>query len=62
MTPRFGQVALPLPLARPYTYRIPESIADRIEPGARVLVDAATDAARCPVGDSAQMGLNLATA
>jgi primosomal protein N' (replication factor Y) (superfamily II helicase) len=38
MTPRFGQVALPLPLAQPYTYRIPETIADRVEPGARVVV------------------------
>jgi primosomal protein N' len=38
MTERYGQVALPLPLARPYTYRIPEAIADRIEPGARVVV------------------------
>ena len=38
MTGRFGLVALPLPLARPYTYRIPEAIADRIEPGARVVV------------------------
>src|SRR6185436_12738956 len=38
MTERYGQVALPLPLARPYTYRIPEAIGDRIEPGARVVV------------------------
>ncbi len=34
----FGQVALPLPLAQPYSYRIPEAIADRIEPGSRVVV------------------------
>jgi primosomal protein N' (replication factor Y) len=34
----FGQVALPLPLAQPYSYRIPEAIADRVEPGARVVV------------------------
>lgn len=38
MTPAFGLVALPLPLAQPYTYRIPESLADRLEPGARVVV------------------------
>ncbi len=38
MTAAFGQVALPLPLAQPYTYRIPEAIADRIRPGARVVV------------------------
>ncbi|HTO74426.1 MAG TPA: hypothetical protein VMJ30_11410, partial [Gemmatimonadales bacterium] len=38
MTEVFGQVALPLPLAQPYTYRIPEAIADRIRPGARVVV------------------------
>ncbi|HWA56817.1 MAG TPA: primosomal protein N' [Gemmatimonadales bacterium] len=34
----FGLVALPLPLALPYTYRIPESLADRVVPGARVVV------------------------
>ncbi len=38
MTTGFGQVALPLPLAQPYTYRIPEALADRIVPGARVVV------------------------
>jgi primosomal protein N' (replication factor Y) len=38
MTERFAQVALPLPLFEPYTYRVPESLADRIEPGARVVV------------------------
>ena len=38
MTPGFGLVALPLPLAQPYTYRIPESLADRVVPGARVVV------------------------
>src|SRR6187399_3142120 len=34
----FARVALPLPLASPYTYRVPESLADRIAPGARVVV------------------------
>ncbi len=38
MTPGYGLVALPLPLAQPYTYRIPETLADRIVPGARVVV------------------------
>jgi primosomal protein N' (replication factor Y) len=35
---RFAQVALPLPVADPYRYRIPESLADRALPGARVVV------------------------
>ena len=38
MTERVAQVALPLPLFEPYTYSIPESIADRVVPGARVVV------------------------
>ncbi len=38
MTERFAQVALPLPLAAPYTYRIPETLGDRVVPGARVVV------------------------
>ncbi|MGQ0703311.1 MAG: replication restart helicase PriA [Gemmatimonadales bacterium] len=38
MIPRFAKVALPLPLFEPYRYRIPESLADRIAPGARVVV------------------------
>ena len=38
MTPGYGLVALPLPLAQPYTYHIPESLADRVVPGARVVV------------------------
>ncbi len=38
MTIGYGLVALPLPLAQPYTYRIPETLADRIVPGARVVV------------------------
>jgi len=38
MTDRFAQVALPLPLASSYTYRIPETLADRAVPGARVVV------------------------
>ncbi|MGI9039959.1 MAG: replication restart helicase PriA, partial [Gemmatimonadales bacterium] len=38
MIGRFAQVALPLPLASSYTYRIPETLGDRIAPGARVVV------------------------
>lgn len=38
MTPRYAHVALPLPLAEPYTYRIPDALADRALPGARVVV------------------------
>jgi primosomal protein N' (replication factor Y) len=38
MTDRFALVALPLPLATPYTYRIPETMGDRVVPGARVVV------------------------
>ena len=33
MTERFAQVALPLPLASSYTYRIPETLGDRVGPG-----------------------------
>ena len=38
MTDRFALVALPLPLATPYTYRIPETLGDRVVPGSRVVV------------------------
>ncbi len=38
MSERFAQVALPLPLASPYTYRIPETLGDRVVAGARVVV------------------------
>jgi primosomal protein N' (replication factor Y) (superfamily II helicase) len=38
MSDRFALVALPLPLATPYTYRIPETLGDRVVPGARVVV------------------------
>jgi primosomal protein N' (replication factor Y) len=38
MTDRFALVALPLPLATPYTYRIPETLGDRVVPGSRVIV------------------------
>ena len=38
MTDRFALVALPLPLATPYTYRIPDTLGDRVVPGARVVV------------------------
>ena len=35
---RYVHVALPLPLADPYTYAVPPSLADRALPGARVVV------------------------
>jgi primosomal protein N' (replication factor Y) len=38
MTDRFALVALPLPLATPYTYRIPETLGDRVVPGTRAVV------------------------
>ncbi len=38
MSDRFALVALPLPLAIPYTYRIPETLGDRVVAGARVVV------------------------
>jgi primosomal protein N' (replication factor Y) (superfamily II helicase) len=38
MIERFALVALPLPLATPYTYRIPETLGDRVAQGARLIV------------------------
>jgi primosomal protein N' (replication factor Y) (superfamily II helicase) len=38
MTDRFARVALPLPLANPYRYRIPDTLGDRVIPGSRVVV------------------------
>jgi len=38
MTERYVQVALPLPLASSYTYRVPEALAARAAAGARVVV------------------------
>lgn len=38
MTARLVQVALPLPLAEPYTYAVPETLGDRVVAGARVVV------------------------
>lgn len=38
MSGMFVQVALPLPLAEPYTYLVPPALADRALPGARVVV------------------------
>lgn len=38
MTPQYAQVALPLPLGEAWTYRIPDLMADRVVPGARVVV------------------------
>ncbi|MHB1328737.1 MAG: primosomal protein N' family DNA-binding protein, partial [Gemmatimonadales bacterium] len=36
--PPLVQVALPLPVATPYTYAVPAALADRVVPGARVVV------------------------
>ena len=38
MTGRLVRVALPLPLAEPYTYAVPETLGDRVVPGSRVVV------------------------
>ncbi|HEX9611613.1 MAG TPA: primosomal protein N' [Gemmatimonadales bacterium] len=35
---RHAEVVLPVPVARAYTYRIPDTLADRVVPGARVVV------------------------
>jgi primosomal protein N' (replication factor Y) len=35
---RYVDVALPLPIPEPYTYSVPETLADRVTPGARVVV------------------------
>jgi primosomal protein N' (replication factor Y) len=37
-SPRFVEVALPVPLQKLFTYRIPPGLADLMRPGARVLV------------------------
>lgn len=36
--PRYAAVVLPVPVARPYTYLIPDPLVDRVVPGARVVV------------------------
>ncbi len=36
--PRHAAVVLPVPVSRPYIYAVPESLADRAVPGARVVV------------------------
>lgn len=38
MTARLVQVALPLPIAEPYSYAVPATLGDRVVPGARVVV------------------------
>ncbi|HEX2450809.1 MAG TPA: primosomal protein N', partial [Gemmatimonadales bacterium] len=38
MNAGFAQVALPLPLHAAYTYRVPDGLAERVVPGARVIV------------------------
>ncbi|HYT03486.1 MAG TPA: primosomal protein N' [Gemmatimonadales bacterium] len=36
--PRFAEVVLPVPVSRSYTYQVPEELAGRVVPGARVVV------------------------
>jgi primosomal protein N' (replication factor Y) len=36
--PRYAAVVLPVPVSRPYIYEVPEALADRVIPGARVVV------------------------
>ncbi|HEX7918604.1 MAG TPA: hypothetical protein VF454_04325, partial [Gemmatimonadales bacterium] len=36
--PTYAQVALPLAVAEPYTYAVPDALADRVVAGARVVV------------------------
>jgi primosomal protein N' (replication factor Y) (superfamily II helicase) len=36
--PRYAAVVLPVPVSRPYIYDVPEALADRVIPGARVVV------------------------
>ncbi len=38
MAPRFAQVVLPVPVPRTYTYEVPDELAPRVVPGARVVV------------------------
>jgi primosomal protein N' (replication factor Y) len=35
---RYAEVVLPVPVSRAYTYQIPDALADRVVPGARVVV------------------------
>ncbi|HKR55509.1 MAG TPA: hypothetical protein VJS20_04365, partial [Gemmatimonadales bacterium] len=37
-SPRFAQVVLPLPVATPYTYAVPDALAPGVTPGVRVVV------------------------
>jgi primosomal protein N' (replication factor Y) len=46
-----ADVALPVPLSRPFTYEVPSALADRIEAGARVT---------CPLGGRRVVGVVLA--
>jgi primosomal protein N' (replication factor Y) len=35
---RYAEVVLPVPVSRAYTYQIPDALAERVQPGARVIV------------------------
>jgi len=36
--PRYAAVVLPVPVSRSYIYEVPRTLADRVVPGARVVV------------------------
>ena len=38
MNPLFADVAVPLPLFHTFTYSVPDSLGDELQPGCRVLV------------------------
>ncbi|HVX89876.1 MAG TPA: primosomal protein N' [Gemmatimonadales bacterium] len=50
--PTFAQVALPLAVAEPYTYTVPDALADRVVAGARVVV---------PLRQREEVGIVVAT-
>src|ERR1700722_13278343 len=45
-----ADIALPVPLSRPFTYEVPDALAGRVEPGARVT---------CPLGGRRVVGFVL---
>ncbi|MBW2453020.1 MAG: primosomal protein N' [Deltaproteobacteria bacterium] len=47
---RYADVALPVPLGQSFTYRVPATLVDRLEPGARVL---------CELGRRKELGIVL---
>ena len=47
---RLADVALPIPVARHFTYSVPPPVSDRVRPGARVV---------CPLGGRRVLGVVL---